>query len=149
MMVKKTADIRSALSASAALTAAGALIALAYAAIAVFPLVNGPRLSASAAFDNARGTTVIAGNAPRISHLSINGLEVPVSEDGAFSVERAFPLGYTVVDIVASDRFGRSRETILTFVTAHEHASKKEITSRGAPEFPGEGSAEAVENGLN
>lgn len=149
MMVKKITDLRSALSLSAALSAAGALVALAYAAFAVFPLASGPHLSATATFDSARGTTIIAGSAPRVSRLSINGLEVPVSEDGAFSIERAFPLGYTVVDIAASDRFGRSRETILTFVTAHEHASKKEITSRDAPESSGEGSGETVENGFN
>ncbi|MEK9177362.1 MAG: hypothetical protein AAB923_03635, partial [Patescibacteria group bacterium] len=63
------------------------------------------------------GPATISGDTRRVSYLSINGLPVAVSEDGSFSVKRAYPPGYTEVVITAKDRFGRQRSRTVSFIT--------------------------------
>jgi len=101
----------------AALGIAGALI---YAAFVAFPFFEGPSLTAFEPQKTERGTILLQGATKRVSALSINDLEVPITDTGLFSVERAYPAGYTVVVFRASDRFGRSREKILTFITPRQ-----------------------------
>jgi len=132
------------------LAAMGAFGGIVYAAFALFPLASGPSLSVSIATDEARGTALIAGNTARVSRLTINDLAVPLSERGWFSVERAFPLGYTVVVVRAEDRFGRKREERLTLITKEPngyHASKEESDSKEGHESGG--SLETEQRRLN
>ena len=117
------------LSVSILLVAAGAMGGVVYASIALFPFVSGPSLSVGVAENENLGTSVISGDTNRVSRVTVNDLAVPISESGAFSVERAFPLGYTVVVVRAEDRFGRERKEILTLITKkHEgpYVSKEE-----------------------
>jgi hypothetical protein len=83
--------------------------------------INGETVTAS--------TVTISGKTERVSYLSVNGLPVPLLEDGAFLIERSFPTGYTVVVIRARDRFGReSVETIrfLNTFNPSRHGVQKE-----------------------
>ncbi len=129
------------------LIAAGTLFAVAlYAGFALLPLLLGPTLMVGVVRSTEFGTTMIAGTTDRVSTLSINGLPVPITEAGDFSIERAYPVGYTVVVIEASDRFGR-RETETITLTTNEttYARKKE-----EPEDRSlEGGSDSIEDGVN
>ncbi len=92
------------------------LFILGYTLFAAYPYLSGPSLTLSYAPKN--GLTTIYGETQRVSYLSINDAEVEITETGSFSVERAYPAGYTAVTATARDRFGRTITKTLTFVTA-------------------------------
>ncbi len=92
------------------------LVAL-YALSALSPLLRGPTLILNPPRATDHGTVLIEGVANRVSSLSINDLSVPTTQDGFFSVERAYPAGYTVVVVSARDRFNRETTATQTFVT--------------------------------
>lgn len=124
---------------------AGGLV-LIYAIFALFPLFLGPSLELNPPTETGEGTTIISGVTHRVSSLSINELPVPITEAGAFSIERAYPVGYTVVVIEAADRFGRVRHETLTFTTNDtSHARKEEDREALDPE----GNTDLVEDRLN
>jgi hypothetical protein len=55
----------------------------------------------------------IEGNAARIATLTMNGLTIPVTEDGSFSEGYVLSEGYNRVVLEAKDRYGNSaREEI-------------------------------------
>lgn len=111
--------------------AAGAVLVLAvvaYGTWVALPFIEGPALALEAPRQTGGGVVVLSGSAARVSRLTINELEVPLTDDGRFVVERAYPAGYTVVTVTAFDRFGRSDERTLTFIT-NEYASEKENDS--------------------
>ncbi|MFQ5541102.1 MAG: hypothetical protein ACE5F4_02560 [Candidatus Paceibacteria bacterium] len=110
------------------LVGAGIIATLAYGVWVALPFIEGPRLALDAPEPTGSGTVIIRGITARVSSVSVNGLVVPLSDDGTFSVERAYPAGYTVVIVEAVDRFGRRRTEELTFVTkdSDNHASKEE-----------------------
>lgn len=91
------------------------LIIVGYALFAAYPYLKGPSLTLS--FASVKGLTTLYGDTERVSFLTINGAEIPVGEDGSFSIERAYPAGYTAVTAVGRDRFGRTITKTLTFVT--------------------------------
>lgn len=99
-----------------AIALGGILLVIAgYSLYVSIPLISGPSLVISAeTADN--GLTTVSGTALRVSYLSLNGLEVPLDESGNFSVERAYPSGYTVLSARAEDRFGRTITKEITFV---------------------------------
>lgn len=112
----------------------GILAVLFYAGIVATPFAQGPELSL-APITTLDGQTVrIEGRALRVSRVLINGMDIPLSEAGEFSVERSFPAGYTVVTVRAEDRFGRVRERTITFITkthAKEETSERESGATG------------------
>lgn len=120
-----------------ALAAGAALVlaAVAYGTWVALPFIEGPTLALEAPRQSGGGTVVLSGSTARVSRLTINELEVPLTDDGRFVVERAYPAGYTVVTVTAFDRFGRSDERTLTFIT-NDYASEKE-NSHGGKESAG------------
>lgn len=94
--------------------AVAAIIIIGYTLYAILPYLLGPALTVSETTTN--GETTIVGSAERVSYLSIDGLNVPLQEDGTFSAERTYPPGYTAITVSAKDRFGRTISKILTFV---------------------------------
>lgn len=132
---------------------AGVLILLGYATFALYPLAVGPTLTVSFFYDEERGLYHIAGETTRVSAVTVNGLSVPITESGLFAVERTFPPGYTVVTIRAEDRFGRSREEVLSLVNTNfrpyaskeksdDKDDKKESSSEGGSSEGDEGGEE-------
>lgn len=91
-----------------------AVVILGYAFYAIYPYLSGPSLSVVKT--TSEGLTTIVGRTERVSYLSIDGAAVPLSEDGSFSVKRAYPPGYTAVTVSAKDRFGRTITRTLTFL---------------------------------
>lgn len=122
-------------SAPAILAALAATIVIGYSAYAAYPYLRGPILVLDEA---AIGTsTTITGRTARVSSLTVNGLPIALDEKGVFSVERAYPPGYTVVTVRGVDRFQRSATRTLTFVTK-PYASEKNKNESGttSPQNP-------------
>ncbi len=107
------------------------ILVFAYTLVITAPLFKGASITVDPPSKSESGSTVLRGSTERVSKLTINNLEVPLSEEGAFAVERAYPLGYTVVVIRASDRFGRTTERIITFVNTKEpYGTQKETSDK-------------------
>ena len=91
-----------------------ALVIGGYTLYATLPYLLGPSLKVFETTQN--GETVVTGVTARVSYLSIDGMNVPLQEDGSFSVQRAYPLGYTAITISAKDRFSRTITKTITFL---------------------------------
>ncbi len=94
--------------------ALGVLIIVGYTLYAGLPYLLGSALTVSET--TIRGITTVSGATERVAFLSVDGAPVPLQEDGSFSVERAYPLGYTAVVVSVRDRFGRTLTKTLTFL---------------------------------
>ena len=90
------------------------VVIVGYTLYAVLPYLLGPALKATEV--TSAGETTITGMTSRVSYLSIDGMDVSLSEDGSFSVKRAYPVGYTAITISAKDRFGRIVVKTLSFL---------------------------------
>ena len=145
-MLMRTRNKRffSSINAALVATVIGVVAVMLYSAYVALPFVQGPIITINEPVQTEAGTTLLSGTASRVSKLAINELEVPITDTGVFSVERAFPPGYTVVVIHASDRFGRDREHTLTFVT-QSHASKKESDNEESSENQLEEGSDGIE----
>jgi hypothetical protein len=99
--------------ASVILGIAAAAIVVGYSFYAALPYLMGPGLSVTERTD--RGLTTVSGRTARVSYLSIDGLPVPLQEDGSFTAVRAYPSGYTDITVSVKDRFGRMLEKHLAF----------------------------------
>ncbi len=111
-----------------------AIILVLYTSFVTLPFLQGPSISVNPVITTENGSLVISGTALRVSTLTINDQDTPLSEQGQFLIERSFPSGYTVVVLRAQDRFGRSREETVTFITKEKiqnHASEKEDSENG------------------
>ncbi len=94
------------------LVALPVLITAAYAVTVMFPLLEGPALSVQTLAAASDGIFTLDGYTKRVVRLTVNDFEVPVTEEGHFELERAYPVGYTVLVLRAYDRFGRMREEV-------------------------------------
>jgi hypothetical protein len=95
------------------------LIILGYSLFVASPYLLGPSLTLQVPRPGetiTSPTVTITGQTTRVSYLSIDDQAVPLAEDGSFTVERAYPPGYTVIVIRARDRFGREKVDTITFV---------------------------------
>ena len=102
---------------TALLIGAVALFAIVgYSVYAALPLLEGPSLHVTT-LTKPDGITSIQGSAARVSYLQINDAAIPLGEDGSFSVERAYPPGYTAITLIARDRFGRTITKSFSAVT--------------------------------
>ena len=97
-----------------------------YSISVALPFLRGPFLDIKPALISEDGTVSIFGETERVSFLEINGLPVALNEDGSFLVERAFPLGYTAVTVVAKDRFGRTITKSFSFAKDIHGTEKKD-----------------------
>lgn len=100
----------------------GTVVILAYALFATRTLLSGPSLTLITPRDNLTysGALLIEGRTARVSYLSVNGSPVPLAEDGSFALERAYPPGYTVLEVRARDRFGREVVRTVPFIQTYE-----------------------------
>ena len=126
------------------IAAALGVLALGYALLVAYPLLAGPRLSAAAVRQDD-GTYLVSGTVSRVSAVEIDGLPIPITDQGTFAERRAYPPGYTVITVRAEDRFGRSREQTLTLVntiTYDTHASEEKTNDEETSNEGGTGSPE-------
>lgn len=108
------------------LGAAALVVIVGYSLYAALPFLLGPLLHVTVSEEGALVT--VSGITERVSFLNIAGAPVPLEEDGSFSVERAYPPGYTALVVVARDRFGRTVTKTFTFLThaLNSYGAKKE-----------------------
>ena len=58
----------------------------------------------------------IEGKAERIASLSMNGKQIAVTENGAFSEPYVLALGYNRIVLSARDRYGKTTERVIEIV---------------------------------
>lgn len=96
------------------------VILVVYGLVKAWPLLAGPSLSIVSPTDNAAypgGIVVVRGTVERASSLIINGATVLHDQNGDFSSTLTFPHGGSILNFVATDRFGRKvTETRSIFV---------------------------------
>jgi|CXWL01.1.fsa_nt_gi hypothetical protein len=108
------------------------VLILGYALFAALPYLLGPSLTIEAAI-STQGMATITGTTKRVSFLEINGMPVSLEENGNFLIERAYPTGYTALQAVARDRFGRTITKTITFTSTATYGEKenRESTTTG------------------
>lgn len=93
-------------------------IFLGYVLFVSLPLIEGPSFAVlEPSTSVVRGVATIRGTTQRVAFLEINGAPVSLSENGDFTVYRAYPAGYTALVITVRDRFGREKTQTITFIT--------------------------------
>lgn len=58
----------------------------------------------------------LVGSAQNIVKLSLNGREIHTDESGVFTQTLVLPNGYTIMELTAQDRFGRTTSLQKTYV---------------------------------
>ncbi len=58
----------------------------------------------------------LVGNAHNIVKLTLNGREIHTDESGAFTQTLELPNGYTIMELTAQDRFGRTTSVVRKYV---------------------------------
>lgn len=79
-------------------------------------LIEGPQISITSPRDGqAVGGPLISikGNAENVAFLSVNGKQAYANADGNFVESFSLPVGYTVIAVSATDRFGRKTSEFL------------------------------------
>ncbi|MBR9703457.1 hypothetical protein GOV10_05430 [Candidatus Woesearchaeota archaeon] len=88
------------------------LVLIGYGLFQLRGFLSGPRLIVNEPTngDVSEEETRVAGNAQNITHLSLNGKQIFIDETGDFEESLLLADGYNIISIVATDRFGRSKE---------------------------------------
>lgn len=82
-------------------------------------LLFGPKINVPAGVQSVSEPYVrITGKADRISSLSLNGKQIQVTADGAFSEPYLLAEGLNRIILDATDKYGRSRQEVIQIVYA-------------------------------
>lgn len=93
------------------------LLVAAYAYYEFRGLLYGPSISISGrVMEVSEPLVTIEGDATRIARLSMNGQDIPVTEDGKFSEPYVLARGYNRIVLVASDKYGKSTERAIEII---------------------------------
>ena len=93
------------------------LLVIAYAYYEARGFLFGPRINISSETSEVYTQMVhISGKADRISSLSMNGKEIAVTEDGAFSEPYLLADGLNRIVLDATDKYGRTTHQVLQVV---------------------------------
>lgn len=71
-------------------------------------IISGVSIKATLEEDKATDLTKIVGSAKNASFLALNGREIFIDKNGAFSETMSLPYGYSVITLSAEDKFGKS-----------------------------------------
>jgi len=100
------------------------LVVIAYAYYEGRGLLYGPSIEiAGRAMEVSEPTISIEGKAERIATLNMNGKQIPVTEEGAFSELYVLSPGYNRITLSASDRFGKTTERVIEVVYTPKNTS--------------------------
>lgn len=109
------------------------LVVVGYALFEMRGLLAGPSITVSPrVLDTSHPLIKISGTALRITSLSMNGKEIPVSEGGLFEESYALTPGYNRIILEAKDRYGKKTERTIEVIYNPESAnagSRIETTS--------------------
>lgn len=81
-----------------------------YAAIQAAPLIEGPEVAFASPVPGATYRSpflAVVGTARNVSYLSLNGRQIYIDERGIWSEKLLLTRGYTILELVGTDRFGR------------------------------------------
>src|SRR3990167_10561913 len=93
------------------------LIVLGYAYYEGRALLYGPTIDVAPRVMEVSGPLiVISGQAQRISSLSLNGMEISVTEEGGFSEKYVLTPGYNRLILNARDKYGKTTERVVEIV---------------------------------
>ena len=93
------------------------LIVIGYAYFEARGLLFGPSISVSSEVTEVSEPFItIKGQAERIASLSMNGKNIPVTENGAFEEPYLLSPGYNRIVLDASDKYGRIRREAIEIV---------------------------------
>ena len=99
--------------------AAVLLAVLAYGFFEAQPLILGPAITLSSpvqGFDSTDGTVLVSGTAYRASALTLDGAPLLMDQQGRFSEILTLPSGGAILQLTATDRFGRTRKEVRNVV---------------------------------
>jgi len=97
------------------------LVAILYALFEARGMLLGPTIIVDTRVGSVDDPLIlIEGHAERISSLTMNGREIPVTEDGLFSEPYLLAAGYNRILLEVKDSYGRSTERMLEIVYAPE-----------------------------
>lgn len=101
---------------------------VAYAAYEIRGLVSGPVIEIeNRVMEVSEPFIIIEGHAGRIAVLMMNGQQIAVTEDGAFSEGYALTPGYNKIVLEARDRFGNTTERKIEIVYSPTTSPTPEI----------------------
>lgn len=86
------------------------LVLVGYGVLEALPLVEGPSLTVAVTRDasSTPGIVTLTGTARRVSELALDGSPILTDENGGFSRLIVLPQGTSIMNLTATDRFGRS-----------------------------------------
>lgn len=64
----------------------------------------------------SRSLVTISGTAEHIAHITLNGRQIFITEEGLFSEQLLLSLGYNIITLKARDRFDREVKQTLELV---------------------------------
>lgn len=82
---------------------------------AIFGITITTSVEDGAALDSKLLT--LTGNAPHTSHFTVNDRELILDKDGNFTDTLLLQQGYTILELKASDRFGRTKDKVIRLYT--------------------------------
>lgn len=93
------------------------LIVVGYAIYEGRALLSGPTIDvAPRVMEVSDSFITVSGTAERITSLSMNGKEIPVTEDGGFEEGYVLVAGYNRIILKAEDRYGKTAERIVEII---------------------------------
>lgn len=111
------------------------VIVVGYAYFEARGLLFGPRINTpSSIVQSDQKFILIQGTADRITSLSMNGQDIEVTEDGAFSEPYILSPGLNRITLDAKDKYGRTRHEVLQVV----------YTPTSTPAIPSDASSTAA-----
>ncbi len=114
------------------------LIVIGYAYFEARGLLFGPSISVSSKVTEVHEPfIVIKGQADRIAALSMNGKNIPVTENGAFEEPYLLSPGYNRIVLDASDKYGRTRRQSIEIVYTPPSSSADSTSSPASPSLGG------------
>lgn len=87
-----------------------------YAFIKMKAVVEGVQITANIDTSAHSGLVKIAGMADKAIYLRLNGREISIDKQGAFTEQIALPPGLSVITIEAQDKFGKISEKEMKIV---------------------------------
>lgn len=90
-----------------------------YSYLEIRNLVNGPEIIITFPANGSAVTDsliTLEGRSKNISKISVNDRPILIDQKGNFREQLVIPIGYTIISVKGSDRFGKEKEAILELV---------------------------------
>ncbi|MCD8494550.1 MAG: hypothetical protein LRY41_00805 [Candidatus Pacebacteria bacterium] len=92
---------------------------LGYGVARALPLLQGPRIHLTESEPDEQGVIVLSGTVKNTATLTLDGGEVLINTDRAFTETVPLPPGRTDLVFVATDKFGKETRYVRTFIQPH------------------------------